>query len=1285
MDGVLKRKPKQAFDLWRKYVQAVNNQEILDNVRTQKLLQSLSKVSLRTLRDCSERILGDGSKVKGAIKKIYMQMLRMPRTAIEQWKKYIVGLKNRDFFDNLRSAKLMICLTRIPIRKMRDASQRIIGEGSKVKGAMQSLINALKMIPKNALKTWLRTVQAIRDRKLYDNTRSFKLQIRLEGIHKRSMREAYERISGRSFLCPRVREVLRAIDMIIRRKPKQAFEQWRKYALAVNEKMILDNVRSHRLQIALSHVSLRTSKDTMQRIIGEGDKVRGALKSLVNGFNKLVLRGFAQWKAYLALVNKHQVLDNLRSERLKSALSRLHLRTVKDSHERIVGEGSKVNGALRRIVLAGQKKPKLAFEQWKKFVATVKNRTVLDLVRSHKLLNSLSRIANRTLRDSNIRIVGEGDKVRGALRRIFIQLNKNTRIAFVNWTTFVKAVNDKLIFNNSRAQKLLQALLRVPRRTIKLSSDRIMGEGNQALGALRRLAISGSKLPKTALNKWKEFVSACKHGHLMDNIRSQRLKYFLSAVPRRTFKEIFERVYRANEKAKDKLTVLTRIHSKKPLRATANWKASVEVDKVVKPLKGNRLMNVLGRLPLRNFRKVLDVINHEDNASSKIRRLFIIYSQNTRKVFGIWQQFVQKCKRGDVFDVMRAQKLNNFMSRIPSRLLRNSILRVLGDGSRALGALRLLATTALNRPRQAWKSWRDYVDRCKRGELFDRMRAQKLTIHLRGIITRTMRTASSTVITAQDKIKHMFRLWEVEIIHNFRGVWSMWREFVARTKRGELMDAVKTQKLRTALENVPKRTMRDAFERVIGDGSRVKAALRRLEISALKVRDSAYFVWRDFMMMQRKQESLRNLRAWQLKNNMTALSVRTIRDALLRMLGDGTKVLGCLRRLAIIIKNQQKETFLHWRQKIINKGSGHLTKGMKIRHVLEAVARRTLKGAFNKILGDLRAKRGIARMIRNLVNQQRCALERLRERVMKLRMIKKVNSAYILMKMLGIKFDQMVAGRFRIWKNEQYIRKMRLMRRALMHMVFYASINYENGFWKWKFVLTRFGDDVNPKHAVMGKRLSQVCMNYQTRMKQFALFKVLLHFRQNPVPQTAKKSLQFAVSSLVKAQRDEQARSPSPERRVDSKVTASVRGSVSTDAAGKLSKEELVGVNQLGGAEVIALQLRNCRLRNLAVGFASVSVFSKQIGVFDDERSRLIEQINELRYDKHSLLEDNTALRHHNEALIDNLEKTNMNFQSLSLHLDQMRLGRMVRVISKMIELPMLEALIMVKHYTGVN
>ena len=78
-------------------------------------------------------------------------MQRMPKAAIEKWRRYLQGLKDKSFFDNLRSAKLLNCLSRIPVRITRDTLQGIIGGASKIQGAMQAFVYDLKNIPRNAL------------------------------------------------------------------------------------------------------------------------------------------------------------------------------------------------------------------------------------------------------------------------------------------------------------------------------------------------------------------------------------------------------------------------------------------------------------------------------------------------------------------------------------------------------------------------------------------------------------------------------------------------------------------------------------------------------------------------------------------------------------------------------------------------------------------------------------------------------------------------------------------------------------------------------------------------------------------------------------------------------------------------------------------------------------------------------------------------------------------------------------------------------------------------------
>ena len=142
--------------------------------------------------------------MKGAIKKIYSAMQKMPKVALEKWRKYVIACKNKDFFDNLRSAKLLNCLTRIPIRRTRDASQRILGGGNAIKGKLQTLINGLNNVPKNALRKWRKVIQDIKDKKLFDNARSAKLQLSLERIPRRTMKESHERIRGIIFASPKV-------------------------------------------------------------------------------------------------------------------------------------------------------------------------------------------------------------------------------------------------------------------------------------------------------------------------------------------------------------------------------------------------------------------------------------------------------------------------------------------------------------------------------------------------------------------------------------------------------------------------------------------------------------------------------------------------------------------------------------------------------------------------------------------------------------------------------------------------------------------------------------------------------------------------------------------------------------------------------------------------------------------------------------------------------------------------------------------------------------------------
>ena len=513
--------------------------------------------------------------------------------------------------------------------------------------------------------------------------------------------------------------------------------------------------------------------------------------------------------------------------------------------------------------------------------------------------------------------------------------------------------------------------------------------------------------------------------------------------------------------------------------------------------------------------------------------------------------------------------------------------------------------------------------------------------------------------------------------------WGKWKSFVAKTKAGVLLNAVKTEKLRFYLRRVPGRVLRSSFERLIGDGNRVKGALRRLEIGFSKVTLSGFRRWQDFCIARRAQDSLKKLKAAQLKNSLQRIPRRVVRDAYDRILGDGKVVAGAMRRLALQIQKRKQAAFLLWKSKAQVSKHSSLSKGNKLKNLLHKAANRTLRSAFTKILGDKRAHRALARLVRNQTMQQLSGIECLKERVYKIKLIRKISAAYILMKKLRLKADQMVKGRFNIWRNLDWLKKRRLLRKYTLNLMFFTSVCYQSGFWRWKYTIVHHWRELHPLHSIMYKRLSNIAFNYQRRLVQFALFKVVLFYRSST--RGKKTSMQLALSTLIRAhdQDMDRARSPSGDgsRASINSGEPIVASQISTNPSAKTTKEDILAINQLGGAEIIMLHLREARKRKATWALTSISTFSRHVGFFDDERSRLVEQINELRYDKHSLLEDNTALRMHNEALIENLEKTNIEFASLSLHLDQMRIARMVRAISKMIDLPILEAMIILKHH----
>jgi len=223
-------------------------------------------------------------------------------------------------YDGFKTQKLKNKLENIVKRHLRNANQRIIGGGNVIKGAMTSIINGLKNVPKKNLKRWRIIVEDIQKKRLFDNARTAKLQNALSKIPVRTLKESVERVKGIIFSRPVVKKSLGRLEQVLKRKPKQAFDRWRKFAQAVGNNFIMNNLKSQILLNALNKVPKRVLRDAVQRIIGDGSKVKGAIKQIYNTLLRKPKTAFDKWNLSSMPLKKRSCLTVLGHRNLKAHL-----------------------------------------------------------------------------------------------------------------------------------------------------------------------------------------------------------------------------------------------------------------------------------------------------------------------------------------------------------------------------------------------------------------------------------------------------------------------------------------------------------------------------------------------------------------------------------------------------------------------------------------------------------------------------------------------------------------------------------------------------------------------------------------------------------------------------------------------------------------------------------------------------------------------------------------------------------------------------------------------------
>ena len=965
---------KVGFNSWKKFIVDCKNKTITNNAISAKLKNALKDIVKRTLKITLSQLTYDKSIAKKALSYVFFIIRQRPKNAVNKWKIHVINCKNQTVLDNLKSHKLKIALGRLPMRTLRGGYERILGDGNRVKGAIKQLVSNLMNRPKFSIAKWKEFVVDCHKKNLYDNVRSYKIKNILTRLQSRPLRNYIERILGEGNL---VLGAIKKICLAIKNKPRVALRQWAKYIELIRRNEIFDNFRSQKLKISLQNIPRRVIKDAYERIIGDGNKVKGTIKGIVSRIIKMPKVAITKWKTFVHACKTKGLLDEIRSHKLHSCLTRIPKRTLRNAINRVKDDGGLLSNAFRSLENRIKKIPRLAMNKWKDVIVDIKNGQLLTAMKASQLKETLRKIPIRTLRDGYQRILGNGNKTSGALKNLFRVYQNLLKNGYSQWKSYVKDCQSQKFLDALKSEKLKASLFRITLRTLKTSQDKIIGMGNAVIGAIKRMFMGCEKIQKVGFNKWTKYVENCKHKNIMNNAISAKLKIALRDIIKRSLKNTIVLLVSSDGRVRKAISHIFRVIKQRPRVAINLWKTHVvncKTQIILDNLKSYKLKIALGRVPMRTLRGGYErILGDGDRVKGAIKQLVSNLMNRPKFSIAKWKEFVVDCHKKNLYDNVRSYKIKNILTRLQSRSLRSYVERILGEGNLVLGAIKKLCLAHKNKPRLALRHWVKYAEHVRHNEIFDNLRSEKLKNSLTKIPVRTLRNLFERVIGDGDIVKGAIRRVLIAFKNITRNAFDNWNQFNIACSKKQLFDNFRSQKLKISLQNIPRRVIKDAYERIIGDGNKVKGALKSIVSRILKMPYTAIKKWRTFVNSCKSKGLLDEIRSHKLNICLTRIPKRVIRDVSKRILGERKKVSGAITQVIYQFEKKVQFAIRKWHKTIIDIKEGALLDACrteKLKGTLNKVPRRVLRDAMQRIIGNSSKAAGALRTLKHSIEKR---------------------------------------------------------------------------------------------------------------------------------------------------------------------------------------------------------------------------------------------------------------------------------------------------------------------------
>ena len=240
----------------------------------------------------------------------------------------------------------------------------------------------------------------------------------------------------------------------------------------------------------------KTLKDGFERITGDGNKIKGVIRSILANFRKRPKQALEKWKKFIENCRKKNFLDEARSYKLERSLNKLVKRRSSDTFSRISGAGNRVSGVLVSLISKINKIPKLAYNKWKNYIQSLKTKSFSDNMRSLKLEKSMERIIKKTLKRALVNLLNDKKMYLSALRRLAIYASRTKGPSFWNWKEYALYLKRKGLLNAQRAKMLKKTFEMIEKRTARQVFVKILGNEAFMLKKFKALAAGSAKFMK---------------------------------------------------------------------------------------------------------------------------------------------------------------------------------------------------------------------------------------------------------------------------------------------------------------------------------------------------------------------------------------------------------------------------------------------------------------------------------------------------------------------------------------------------------------------------------------------------------------------------------------------------------------------------------------------------------------------------------------------------------------------------------------------------------------------